>query len=70
MRLVAISRILNEADIVEAFVRHTSTLVDHHILLDNGSTDATLNIQSALHGEGLSIEVHHSDAIHHSKPGN
>ena len=63
MRLIAISRILNEADIVEAFVRHTSALVDHHILLDNGSTDATLNILSSLHREGLNIEVHHSDAI-------
>ncbi len=63
MRIVAITRILNEADIVEAFVRHTAALVDHHILLDNGSTDATLAILAALRAEGLSLEVHHSPAI-------
>ena len=63
MRIVAITRILNEADIVEAFVRHTAALVDHHILLDNGSSDATLAILSALQVEGMSLEVHHSPAI-------
>ncbi len=63
MRLVAITRILNEADIVEAFVRHTAALVDHHILLDNGSTDATLDILQALRAEGLSLEVHHNSAV-------
>lgn len=63
MRLVAVSRILNEADIVEAFVRHTGALVDHHVLLDNGSTDATLGILEALRAEGLSLEVHHTAAV-------
>ncbi len=62
-RLVAITRILNEADIVEAFVRHTAALVDHHILLDNGSTDGTLDILEALRTEGLSLEVHHSAEV-------
>jgi len=63
MMIVAITRILNEADIVEAFTRHAAALVDHHIFLDNGSTDATLNILSALSAEGLSLEVHRSDAV-------
>jgi glycosyltransferase involved in cell wall biosynthesis len=63
MKLVAITRILNEADIVEAFVRHTGALVDHHILLDNGSTDATLDILKSLYIEGLSLEVHHSAKV-------
>jgi glycosyltransferase involved in cell wall biosynthesis len=63
MKLVAVTRILNEADIVEAFVRHTAALVDHHILLDNGSTDATLDILKSLYIEGLSLEVHHSAKV-------
>jgi hypothetical protein len=58
MTLVAITRILNEADIVEAFVRHTSHFVDAHIFVDNGSTDGTLAILAALKEEGLPIEVH------------
>ena len=63
MKLVAITRILNEADIVEAFVRHTCALVDHHILLDNGSIDGTLDILRALRAEGLSVEVHPSNTV-------
>lgn len=58
MKLVAVSRILNEADIVEAFVRHTAAFVDHHVLLDNGSSDGTLAILGALRAEGLGLEVY------------
>jgi hypothetical protein len=63
VKLVAITRILNEADIVEAFVRHTAALVDHHVLLDNGSTDGTLDILIALQTEGFSLEILHHTAI-------
>jgi hypothetical protein len=63
MRLVAVTRILNEADIVEAFVRHSAALVDHHVLLDNGSTDRTPEILAALRAEGVSLELHHSRAV-------
>ena len=63
MRLVAITRILNEADLVEAFVRHTAALVDHHIFLDNGSTDGTLEILESLKGEGVSVEIHHNAEV-------
>ncbi|WP_171034272.1 glycosyltransferase family 2 protein [Lichenicoccus roseus] len=58
MKVVAITRILDEADIVEAFVRHTRTLVDHHIFMDNGSHDGTLQILAALKEEGLPISVY------------
>ncbi len=57
MRIVAATRILNEDDIVEAFVRHHATMVDHHVLLDNGSTDRTLDILRALHAEGIPLTV-------------
>ena len=36
MKLVAISCVKNEADIVEAFVRHTLTVADVLVILDNG----------------------------------
>jgi glycosyltransferase involved in cell wall biosynthesis len=63
MKLVAITRILNESDIVEAFVRHSAGYVDHHIFLDNGSTDGTLAILKALHDEGFGVTVYHSPAV-------
>lgn len=57
MRVVAISRILDEADIVEAFLRHTAAYVDHHVIMDNGSRDGTLEIVRALNDEGLNLTV-------------
>jgi len=56
-KAVAVTRILNEDDIVEAFVRHHAVLVDHHLFLDNGSTDRTLEILKSLQDEGLEITV-------------
>ena len=63
MQLVAVTRVLNEEDIIEAMVRHHAALVDHHILLDNGSEDRTLEILAALHGEGLPITVLQHDTV-------
>ncbi len=57
MNIVAVTRILNEDDIVEAFVRHHATMADHHIFLDNGSTDNTLIILRALKDEGFNLSV-------------
>ena len=57
MRAVAISRILDEADIIEPFLRHTAAYVDHHVILDNGSRDGTLEIVRALQEEGLALTV-------------
>ena len=57
MKLVAVTRILNEDDIVEAFLRHHATMVDHHVFLDNGSTDRTLGILRSLTTEGLKLTV-------------
>jgi hypothetical protein len=57
MSLIGITRVLNEDDIVEAFVRHHAAMVDHHLILDNGSTDDTVAILRALKDEGLNISV-------------
>ncbi len=57
MRLVAVTRIMNEDDIVEAFVRHHQPMVDHHLFLDNGSIDRTVEILKALQDEGVPLTV-------------
>ena len=62
MKLAAASRILNESDIVEAFVRHTAHFVDHHFFVDNGSIDGTLAILQKLKDEGFAITVFQSNA--------
>lgn len=63
MRLVTVSRILNEDDIVEAFVRHHAAIADHMLFLDNGSNDSTLAILRALRDEGLPLSVFESRAV-------
>jgi hypothetical protein len=54
---MAIGMVKNEADIVEAFVRHNLHFVDLMVLLDNGSTDGTREILTALQQEGLPLLV-------------
>jgi hypothetical protein len=55
MRLVAISRVLDEADTIKAFVQHTAVFVDHRIFLDSGSKDGTAGLPSALKRDGISL---------------
>ncbi|MBY0526022.1 MAG: glycosyltransferase family 2 protein [Gemmataceae bacterium] len=57
MRIISITNVKNEIDIIEAFVRHTSTLVNRLVILDNGSTDGTLDVLRALRAEGLPLEI-------------
>lgn len=65
MRLVAVSIVKNEADIIEAFVRHTVAWVDHHLVFDHDSTDGTREILVALQREGLPITLFRDDAPGH-----
>jgi hypothetical protein len=63
MRLVAVSIVKNEADMIEAFVRHTLAWVDHHLVFDHDSTDGTREILGALQREGLPITLYTDDAL-------
>jgi len=63
MRLVAVSIVKNEADIIEAFVRHTRAWVDHHLVFDHDSTDGTREILAALQREGLQLTLFTDDAL-------
>lgn len=57
MRIVGVSMVRNEADIIEAFVRHHCRLLDHLVIVDHGSSDPTPQILHALLDEGLPITV-------------
>ena len=63
MRVVAVSRVLDEVDVIEAFIRHAAAFVDHHIILDNGSRDGTVEIIRKLAEEGLALTVYQSPSI-------
>ena len=57
MKIISITTIKNEADIIESFVRYHLNIVDLMIILDNGSTDDTLDILNQLKKEDLPIVV-------------
>jgi hypothetical protein len=42
MRLVAVRKVLDEADILEAFARHTACYAAHQLLLNYGSIDGAV----------------------------
>lgn len=58
MRVVTVTMVRNEQDIVEAFVRYHSRLVDEMVILDNGSVDQTPQILALLRQEGLPLRLH------------
>jgi glycosyltransferase involved in cell wall biosynthesis len=55
MKLVAVTRVKNEIDIIEAFVRHHIQYFDKLIILDDGSTDDTYNVLKSLRAAGLPV---------------
>jgi hypothetical protein len=51
MTVVGVSMVRDEADIIEATVRHMLANVDHVLVADNGSVDETRGILRALAAE-------------------
>lgn len=62
-KIVSFTRILNEDDIIEAFVRHHGAHVDEMLFLDNGSTDRTIEILRALREEGFTLRLFRNHAV-------
>ncbi|HWT15174.1 MAG TPA: glycosyltransferase family 2 protein [Patescibacteria group bacterium] len=63
MKLVGVAMVKNEADIIEAFVRHNLGLLDRLLIIDHQSSDATVAILDALRAEGLPIDLMRDTAI-------
>jgi hypothetical protein len=63
MKLVAVSVVKNEADVIEAFVRHTRYWTDEHFIFDHDSTDGTREILFELVREGLPLKLFTGAAV-------
>ena len=63
MRLAGVAMVRNEADIVEAFVRHNLGVLDRLAVVDHGSVDGTRAILEALVGEGLRLSVGRNEDV-------
>jgi hypothetical protein len=61
MRLWGAAMVRNEADVIEAFVRHNLGVLDGLALIDHGSCDGTTEIIAALQDEGLPVLVERDD---------
>ena len=52
----------NEADVIEAFVRHNLKTLDGLVVVDHGSFDGTSDILASLQSEGLPLLVERDDS--------
>jgi hypothetical protein len=66
-RLLGISVVKNEQDIIEPFVRHNLRFLDWLIVLDNGSEDGTKDILARLEREHSMLIVAHDDEFGHTQ---
>ena len=63
MRLVSLTRVRIDGDVIEEFVRHTLQYVDEMVIVDNHSFDGTGDILQALQAEGLPLTVFKDDFV-------
>lgn len=63
-KIIAVSMVKNESDIIESFCRHTLTFCDEMLICDDRSTDNTREIIENMQKEGLNIHLH-SNVIDH-----
>lgn len=54
-KIFSISMVKNEVDIIETFIRYHVSIFDGMVILDNGSTDGTVDVISKLINEGLPV---------------
>ncbi len=57
MMIVAVSMVKNSADVIETMIRGNALVADKFIIINNASTDNTLDIINSLCNEGYDIEV-------------
>ncbi len=57
MRLIGVTMVRNEADVIEAFVRHNLGALDALVIVDHDSVDGTSGVLAKLQAEGLPLRV-------------
>lgn len=57
MRLFGVAMARNEADVIEAFVRHNLSVLDGLVVIEHDSSDATREILAKLQAEGLPVRI-------------
>lgn len=67
MKMVSISWVRNEADIIAAFVRHHAPLVERMIIIDNDSEDGTLDAIRTLARAGFPVDIRQDPAPCHAQ---
>jgi len=70
VRLIGAAQVRNEADIIEAFVRHNLSRLDGLLVIDHRSDDRTRDILAALAREGLPLAVSLDDDPAQRQPEN
>jgi hypothetical protein len=63
MKIVTVSTIRNEADIIETFVRYHLQFVDRMIIVNHRSADSSAEILHQLQNEGLPIEIEEDRSV-------
>lgn len=67
MKLVSVTIAKNESDIIELFLRHNATFLDKIVIIDNGSSDSTIDTVHTLAKEGLPIDLYHYQSVGHDQ---
>lgn len=67
MRMIILSCVRNEADIIEAFVRHHARIAERMIIVCHRCTDGTETILHSLQEAGLPLDIRSADAAHHAQ---
>ena len=62
-KLVGLSMVRNESDIIETFIRHNLTLLNELHIVDHNSCDNTREILTLLKQEGLPIHIYHYNEL-------
>ena len=63
MSLIAVTRTGNEADLIEAFVQHHAAICDWLLIIEDNSTDGTLQILERMIADGFPIRLYHASEI-------
>ena len=62
-KLVGLSMVRNESDVIETFIRHNLTLLDELHIVDHNSSDNTREILIHLKQEGLPIHIYYYNEL-------